>query len=100
MRFKSVWKEMLAKLPKPERSTSWVQLTDQTQQGSSNRFYYKYYFTLSFSASSIKFFRFAFKPFSLSLNSSGWCDHYQEKKNLHNKEQAAKGQILDDSELH
>lgn len=63
MSFKRVWKEMLAKLPKPERSTSWVQLTDQTQQGSSNRFYYKYYFTLSFSASSIKFFRFSIKPF-------------------------------------
>lgn len=48
---------MLAKLPKPESSMPWAQVTDQTQLGSSNSFYYKHSFTLSFSANSIKFLR-------------------------------------------
>lgn len=48
---------MLAKVPKPEGSIPCAHVTDQTQLRRGNRFYYKYYFTLSFSADYIQFLR-------------------------------------------
>lgn len=46
---------MLAQVTKPERSMPCAHVTDQTQLGRGNGFYYKYYFTLS--DDYIQFFR-------------------------------------------